>query len=209
MVSPFEQYLKELDRKDTSLLWFDFNPEVKKHKAASFNRLTDQIKEEVDNFGYFKMEKDNSSSKEFEVVQRQKGIFRSNCLHCLDRTNYTQTIIAKAFMHNFMDDLSATKTANPYPFNSLSNTQLELSFWHLWKSNANTISHQNSGAPAMKLYLYENGKQPLSWFMGDGYAGTRRYFNGIFNDYYYQVTAFLCRTVSNCILGNCQPRTQK
>lgn len=38
-----------------------------------------------------------------KVLEEQKGIVRTNCLDCLDRTNVTQTMIAKRILESILD----------------------------------------------------------------------------------------------------------
>lgn len=40
--------------------------------------------------------------KEKDLTLLQKGIFRTNCLDCLDRTNVVQTCIAKSALLRFL-----------------------------------------------------------------------------------------------------------
>ena len=64
-------------------------------KWENLSKLVDICKEEITNQGYFMAEinhglneKDKfNDSKNFKVVQTQKGAMRSNCMDCLDRTN--------------------------------------------------------------------------------------------------------------------------
>lgn len=41
-------------------------------------------------------------------VGEQKGVMRTNCLDCLDRTNVTQTKIAMRIVENILDKIKST-----------------------------------------------------------------------------------------------------
>lgn len=83
---------------------FDFNAECKGpggYEAASMVKRL--IHDRAESFAYFLCEKDRLRSgtqldgkdqhRVTAVVLQQEGVFRTNCLDCLDRTNLIQTII--------------------------------------------------------------------------------------------------------------------
>jgi hypothetical protein len=43
--------------------------------------------------GYFGLKLQDN--KQIEVFRRQKGIIRTNCIDCLDRTNFIQSLFSK------------------------------------------------------------------------------------------------------------------
>jgi hypothetical protein len=87
---------------------YDFHAETKGptgYEAASQIRLI--VEDSADAFGYFLME--NSSKEEgeagnsFVVVLQQEGVFRTNCLDCLDRTNLVQGIFSRMAIESFLE----------------------------------------------------------------------------------------------------------
>ena len=56
----------------------------------SLQKLLSRCQEYFRNFGYFFQEHGNPAS-----LQTQKGVFRTNCIDCLDRTNVVQSLLAK------------------------------------------------------------------------------------------------------------------
>jgi hypothetical protein len=42
-----------------------------------------------------------------KILQEQKGVMRTNCLDCLDRTNVTQTKITLKILENILDRIKA------------------------------------------------------------------------------------------------------
>lgn len=72
---------------------FDFHHECRKMRWDRLSILMDRIKEDIQSIGFFQFSPDASSSHG-RLVQ-QKGIFRTNCIDSLDRTNVVQGLIAK------------------------------------------------------------------------------------------------------------------
>jgi hypothetical protein len=66
---------------------FDFHRECKNMQYHKLNNLIDQITADQDQFSYFLI-----SDK--RLVHLQEGVFRTNCIDCLDRTNVVQSMIA-------------------------------------------------------------------------------------------------------------------
>ena len=97
---------------------FDFHAETKGpggYESASMVRRL--IQERADGFAYFLCENMDSSvqrSLDAEnvaqigeaVIIQQQGIFRTNCLDCLDRTNLIQTIISRMALEQFLQHRS-------------------------------------------------------------------------------------------------------
>jgi hypothetical protein len=87
---------------------YDFHAETKGpagYEAAS--QIRHIVEESADAFGYFLME--SSSPDEagpqgrFLTVLQQEGVFRTNCLDCLDRTNLVQGILSKIAVETYLE----------------------------------------------------------------------------------------------------------
>ena len=78
-----------------SYVWFDFHGECKKMKWENLSKLIDIVKEELKNYGHFTAElkygfdcrSEFNNSKNNKIIKKQNGVFRTNCMDCLDRTN--------------------------------------------------------------------------------------------------------------------------
>ena len=68
---------------------FDFHSETRGDNFQRLNDLMTKIEKLLERFSFFV--EDRFTRKTY---QTQGGIFRSNCLDCLDRTNVTQTKIS-------------------------------------------------------------------------------------------------------------------
>lgn len=98
----FEKVHRNVDDPSMRLVWFDFHAECKNMKYENLSKLLDLVNHELDNYGYFYVEmpkdKEAAAAAERERPAKkntQKGIFRTNCMDCLDRTNVVQSVIAR------------------------------------------------------------------------------------------------------------------
>jgi hypothetical protein len=68
---------------------FDFHHECRNMRWDKLSILMDRIDDELNEFSYFLMSSDRSA------LSLQEGVFRTNCIDSLDRTNVVQGLIAK------------------------------------------------------------------------------------------------------------------
>jgi len=85
---------------------YDFHEETRGgyEAAAGIRRYIDSS---ADAFAYFLTEDvdhddDSTTAPKSNVVIQQEGVFRTNCLDCLDRTNLVQQIISQMAMEKFL-----------------------------------------------------------------------------------------------------------
>lgn len=71
-------------------VWYDFHGETHGDRFYKINELMAELKDVQAEFGFFVRERYGSES----IIQKQNGIFRSNCIDCLDRTNLMQAKLA-------------------------------------------------------------------------------------------------------------------
>lgn len=125
--SPFDNGQRRADRSESSLLIsteFDFHAETKGPGGfEAANRIRQFIQSSADSFSFFLMENvdvkargqshDDQEVYEAEkkrgadsVVLQQEGVFRTNCLDCLDRTNLVQGIFSRMAIEAFLEHLN-------------------------------------------------------------------------------------------------------
>lgn len=68
---------------------FDFHHECRNMRWDRLSVLLDRVSKEFDDYSYFLL------TPERVVVSQQEGIFRTNCIDSLDRTNVVQGLLAK------------------------------------------------------------------------------------------------------------------
>jgi len=112
-VSPLNQTFANDEASDHCMLQgtqFDFHAETKGpggyEAASSVRRL---IQGNAEGFVYYLSDnveetdpRTNARTKRPIVVLQQEGVFRTNCLDCLDRTNLIQTIISQMALESFL-----------------------------------------------------------------------------------------------------------
>lgn len=103
---------------------FDFHAETRGsggYEAASMVRRL--IQQHADGFAYYLCEEGDGSGNQVQhssktsrlgtvVILQQEGVFRTNCLDCLDRTNLIQTIISQMGLEQFLQQRNEHPTAD-------------------------------------------------------------------------------------------------
>ncbi|KAH6709016.1 SacI homology domain-containing protein [Leptodontidium sp. 2 PMI_412] len=155
---------------------FDFHAETKGpngYEAASMIRRL--IENSADGFAYYLSEEIDDSAEDLQekstrrtvVVLQQEGVFRTNCLDCLDRTNLIQTIISQMAMESFLAHRSERAASD---------------FWmrhsSLWADNGDALSRIYAGTGALKSSFTRHGKMSLAGAIADARkSATRLYIN--------------------------------
>jgi len=125
------------------------------------------------NFGYFLL--DTSTNTPISV---QTGIFRTNCLDCLDRTNVIQTLLAKKIVEDFLITVGAWRGWS----STLSDEGAEGIFNGMWADNGDWLSKIYAGTGALKSAFTRRGKSTLMGFLDDAAKNVTRFYNSNFAD---------------------------
>lgn len=155
---------------------FDFHAECKKMRWDRLNILIDRLAHEQDEFGVFHL-------RSGTLTSAQDGVFRTNCIDCLDRTNVVQSMLAKRSLQSLL-----TKLGILYSGQSLEGVgggMIEL-FKNVWADNADLISIQYSGTGALKTDFTRTGKRTKQGLLRDGTNSLTRYYKNNFNDGFRQ-----------------------
>ncbi|CAG9118855.1 unnamed protein product [Plutella xylostella] len=115
------------------------------------------------------------------LICEQSGVFRVNCIDCLDRTNVVETAIAKYVLELQLSRLGLGAPGAGLP------RALERDFLTLWADNGDVISRQYSGTKALKGDYTRTGERNLTGMMRDGVASASRYYLSTFKDALRQV----------------------
>ncbi|XP_018575995.1 phosphatidylinositide phosphatase SAC2 isoform X2 [Anoplophora glabripennis] len=106
----------------------------------------------------------------------QNGVFRVNCIDCLDRTNVVQTALGKAVMEIQFCKLGLVSPEGSMPTNIRNTFQL------LWANNGDIISKQYAGTNALKGDYTRTGERKFTGIMKDGMNSANRYYLSRFKD---------------------------
>ncbi|GLV32607.1 spermathreecae [Carabus blaptoides fortunei] len=110
------------------------------------------------------------------LICSQVGVFRVNCIDCLDRTNVVQTAIGKAVMEMQFSKLGLISPDDVMP------DSIRQVFQLLWANNGDTISKQYAGTNALKGDYTRTGERKFTGIMKDGMNSANRYYLGHFKD---------------------------
>ncbi|XP_026668403.1 phosphatidylinositide phosphatase SAC2 isoform X2 [Ceratina calcarata] len=116
------------------------------------------------------------------TICMQKGVFRVNCIDCLDRTNVVQTALGKAVMEMQFSKLGLIPPDGTLP------TNMRQTFQLLWANNGDIISKQYAGTNALKGDYTRTGERKFTGLMKDGMNSANRYYLNRFKDVYRQAT---------------------
>lgn len=150
-------------------VWFDYHHECKGMKVENCSKLMRDIDDQLEDFGYLEFEV-SQSEHPLKVMSYQKGVVRTNCVDCLDRTNVVQSIIGRT---SLLDLLSKNSIISPVDKSTDTKylgglpAKLERSFRDVWVLNGNTMSLLYAGTPALKTDFTKTGKRTFKGMIDD------------------------------------------
>lgn len=134
--------------------------------------LTEDIEEKV-----IKNGRKHSVYGQNEVL-KQNGIFRTNCLDCLDRTNVVQTNLSEMLLEIFLRQQGENRPTSD--------------FWArhgmLWADNGDHLSKIYTGTGALKSSYTRSGKSTLAGMFADVRKSAQRLYINNFEDGRRQTT---------------------
>ncbi|PYH45732.1 SacI domain protein [Aspergillus saccharolyticus JOP 1030-1] len=151
--------------------WFDFHNECRGMKFENVGRLVDRLGSTLGEFGDTVVQNTN-------VLQRQSGVIRTNCMDCLDRTGVAQCAFGQWALEQELRregiDLDLGRDSSTHWFNTL------------WADNGDAISKQYSSTAALKGDYTRTRKRNYRGALNDFGLTLSRYYNNIVNDYFSQ-----------------------
>ncbi|KAK9159100.1 hypothetical protein Scep_005674 [Stephania cephalantha] len=151
---------------------FDFHHLCGNSNFDKLHLLYDEIYEDIKKQGYFLVDSQG------EILAEQKGVFRVNCIDCLDRTNVTQSYLAQKSLDSQLQRLDALSCDESVAASS----DIYEKFKILWAEQGDEISLEYSGTSALKGDLVRYGRQTLSGLIKDGLSALSRYYLNNFQD---------------------------
>ncbi|KAG0328016.1 inositol polyphosphate 5-phosphatase [Dissophora globulifera] len=147
---------------------FDYHSQVKGGNYDQVHGLLNHVRGDSERYGYFYHDLYSNT-----MVQTQRGVFRTNCLDCLDRTNVIQSNLSKEaieyFYHNVLPQDSR--------FGSLMVMHSEL-----WADNGDLLSKIYTGTGALKSEVTRSGKMSFASMLGDATKSLNRFVINNFQD---------------------------
>jgi len=168
----------DAEKTPISETWYDFHAETRGTGYEAAKGLLRYVQDSVDGFAYFLAgsvpeesagiaDEDDPTRRKSVAMLQQEGVFRTNCLDCLDRTNLIQTIISQAALDHFLTDRQERVTSD---FSARHGT--------LWADNGDALSKIYAGTGALKSSYTRSGKSSLAGTLADvRKSATRLYIN--------------------------------
>lgn len=156
------------------------------------NILIDRLAHEQDEFGVFHLRRDGA------LLSSQDGVFRTNCIDCLDRTNVVQSMLAKRSLKFILTKLGILNAGQSID----STAGLSSLYKNIWADNADLVSTQYSGTGALKTDFTRTGKRTFTGAMMDGVNSLVRYFKNNFRDGHRQVTRIFEKYINAGMIHN-------
>lgn len=157
---------------------FDFHHECRKMRWDRLSILMDKLAKDQQQFGYFWMDANN------ELLKHQVGVFRTNCMDCLDRTNVVQSMLARRALQDQMQQMGILKQGEN--LDDHYTAAFESTFKNTWADNADACSKQYAGTGALKTDFTRTGKRTKFGLLKDGMNSLIRYYMNNFVDGFRQ-----------------------
>ncbi|KAI0841984.1 SacI homology domain-containing protein [Hypoxylon sp. FL0890] len=154
---------------------YDFHAETKAAGYEAAREIRRYIEHSADGFAYYLAEltddmvdaNEPAGHQRMVVVLQQEGVFRTNCLDCLDRTNLIQTLISQMAVEAFLNHRGEYAASDFWMRHST-----------LWADNGDALSRIYAGTGALKSSFTRHGKMSLAGAFADARkSATRLYIN--------------------------------
>ncbi|GAC94129.1 hypothetical protein PHSY_001698 [Pseudozyma hubeiensis SY62] len=128
-----------------------------------------------------------------KLLRRQKGVFRTNCLDCLDRTNVVEDMLSRSMLDTFFE--SAASRDPSYVSFQDPHHPIWVSHRVLWAENGDALSKIYAGTGALNTSFTRTGKKTLGGLLSDAAKSAGRMYINNFQDKNKQ-------NVIDALLGN-------
>lgn len=143
--------------------WFDFHAACRGMKFENVSLLLDIMREKLEQLG-------STVEEGGELSTSQRGVLRTNCMDCLDRTNVCQSSFAKYMLDTQLRAEGFDMTAQQDQETSWFNT--------LWADNGDAVSKQYASTAAMKGDYTRTKKRNYKGTLNDLGLSLTRFYNG-------------------------------
>ncbi|KIM65349.1 hypothetical protein SCLCIDRAFT_112940 [Scleroderma citrinum Foug A] len=182
LCNAYKAYVDQLGDKDISYYAYDFHHETKGMKYERLTELIGQLGRIFENQGYFWV-------SDGKLLSKQKGVFRVNCIDCLDRTNVVQSSFARHVLGMQLGSVGLN-----IPTQGL-RSEYDMAFNDAWANNGDAISRAYAGTSALKANISSRtGKRDIGGLLNDGVNSLARMYSATFSDWF-------CQAVIDFVLG--------
>ncbi|KAJ9650421.1 Inositol-1,4,5-trisphosphate 5-phosphatase 1 [Neophaeococcomyces mojaviensis] len=135
--------------------------------------LTQEIEDEIEGLENGRLVRKKLSRP--VMVTQQNGVFRTNCLDCLDRTNLVQGIVSQMALELFLDHRGEIAGSSNLSIFFMRHSSL-------WADNGDALSKIYAGTGALKSSFTRHGKMSLGGLMADARKSATRLYVNHFED---------------------------
>ena len=172
----YRNHLKNSEKlgfnKNVYLTEFDFHRETAQEGFNAARNILPLIKDALLTEGYFCYD-----VQEDHIVSEQNGIFRTNCLDCLDRTNLVQQLMSHELFKIFLKDVELIN-----PRANVDESDFIKKHNSLWADQGDQISQIYTGTNALKSSYSRKGKMSFSGALSDAKKSVSRMYINNFMD---------------------------
>lgn len=179
----YSRAVDSLRNPDLRFVSFDFHKECSKMRYGNLSKLVAQVADEFGAQGYFAGVL-ASSGAAVACERRQKGVFRTNCMDCLDRTNVVQGLFARRVLEEQLREAGVLGDWQRAP--GFGSPEFEHLYKQVWADNADAMSMQYTGTGAQKTDYTRTGKRTKVGAAQDLQKSVSRYVQNNFYDGSYQ-----------------------
>nr|XP_054766255.1 phosphatidylinositide phosphatase SAC2-like [Lytechinus pictus] len=172
--SAFMKHVLLYDSPKLTYITFDFHEYCRGLRFDRVSVLLESIRDVIKEMRYCWADAEG-------VILEQRGVFRVNCMDCLDRTNVVQTALARAVLRTQLRKLGLL-----LPEQRLV-PSIKTIYQDMWANNGDIVSRQYAGTAALKGDYTRTGERKLTGLMKDGYNSANRYVQNQFKDAFRQV----------------------
>ncbi|ELU14926.1 hypothetical protein CAPTEDRAFT_213692 [Capitella teleta] len=171
----FLRHVLTLNSSDLSYIAFDFHEYCRGMQFENVSILTENILDIIKEMKYCWADQGG-------LICHQQGVFRVNCMDCLDRTNLVQSAIARIVLEVQCRKLGLLPPDEHLP------PKCRSIYQQMWANNGDTVSRQYAGTAALKGDYTRTGERKLTGLMKDGVNSANRYYINRVKDVYRQAT---------------------
>lgn len=161
---------------------FDFHAETRGPLGyGASSQIRHEVMNSLQGFAYFLSEDTGTittplnggrdAQRSSPVILQQEGVFRTNCLDCLDRTNLVQTILSSIVLELFFVQQGAVLSPD-----------VEMRHSTIWADNGDALSKIYAGTGALKSSFTRHGKMSLAGALADARKTATRLYVNNFSD---------------------------
>ncbi|KAK9511175.1 hypothetical protein O3M35_005787 [Rhynocoris fuscipes] len=145
---------------------FDFHHECSKMRWERLQILIDRLAHEQEEMGVLLTVGDG------KVVSEQEGVFRTNCIDCLDRTNVVQSMLATVSLEYILKKIYLL----PADGSIREDRGLQQMLRNVWTDNGDRMSLQYAGTGALKTDFTRMGVRTRKGLLQDLRNSLLRYY---------------------------------